>query len=349
MDGHHHSRPFELRLRMPDVQGSLGWSIAVIGSGVAGLTAAYAMSGRGRVTLYEADTRLGGHAHTHLVDRGDGHHHRRRLSVPRAQRSHLPNAVPVVRRVGRCHPRVRDVDVGAGRADRPGIRGSAGIRGLFASWQSARPRYLLMLTEILRFHRAASRLLCDEDADDHGDVGRISSSATVFGVLRRALHHTAGGGGLVVWQQRRAALPSAVPICLSRPPRHAVGLRLTGMANGERRLGTYVHAIASQLHEVCVGTAVHSLRRLPDGVLVQAGACAPRFFDAAVVAVHPDQALLLLDDPTPESGRCSGRFRIRSTARSCIPMNRSCPRHGGRPRFVELPHHAGQRSGIGHL
>ena len=41
-----------------------GRSIAVIGSGVAGLTAAYALSGRDRVTLYEADTRLGGHAHT---------------------------------------------------------------------------------------------------------------------------------------------------------------------------------------------------------------------------------------------------------------------------------------------
>jgi predicted NAD/FAD-binding protein len=47
-------------------------SVAVIGSGVAGLTAAYVLSGRDRVTLYEADNRLGGHAHTHVVDDGDG-------------------------------------------------------------------------------------------------------------------------------------------------------------------------------------------------------------------------------------------------------------------------------------
>jgi uncharacterized protein len=47
-------------------------SVAVIGSGVAGLTAAYVLSGRDRVTLYEADVRLGGHAHTHFVD-DDGH------------------------------------------------------------------------------------------------------------------------------------------------------------------------------------------------------------------------------------------------------------------------------------
>ncbi len=41
--------------------------LAVVGSGVAGLTAAYVASRTAEVTLYEADTRLGGHADTHLV------------------------------------------------------------------------------------------------------------------------------------------------------------------------------------------------------------------------------------------------------------------------------------------
>src|SRR4051794_5376663 len=47
-------------------------SVAVIGGGVAGLTAAYVLSSRDRVTLFEADRRIGGHAHTHFLDRGDG-------------------------------------------------------------------------------------------------------------------------------------------------------------------------------------------------------------------------------------------------------------------------------------
>ena len=42
--------------------------IAVIGSGVAGLTAAHVASRTADVTLFEADTRLGGHADTHVVD-----------------------------------------------------------------------------------------------------------------------------------------------------------------------------------------------------------------------------------------------------------------------------------------
>ena len=46
--------------------------IAVIGSGVAGLTAAHVAARSAHVTLYEADTRLGGHADTHDVTSPEG-------------------------------------------------------------------------------------------------------------------------------------------------------------------------------------------------------------------------------------------------------------------------------------
>ncbi|HEV7625036.1 MAG TPA: FAD-dependent oxidoreductase, partial [Streptomyces sp.] len=45
--------------------------IAVIGSGVAGLTAAHVLQRTDSVSLYEADDRLGGHAHTHDVPSAD--------------------------------------------------------------------------------------------------------------------------------------------------------------------------------------------------------------------------------------------------------------------------------------
>src|SRR6476646_4392146 len=45
--------------------------VAVIGSGVSGLVAAYVCAPGAHVTLYEADERLGGHADTHDVADGE--------------------------------------------------------------------------------------------------------------------------------------------------------------------------------------------------------------------------------------------------------------------------------------
>ena len=56
-----------------DVRMSGRPKVAVIGSGVAGLTAAYLLQRRYDVTLFEADDRLGGHAHTHELVTSDGH------------------------------------------------------------------------------------------------------------------------------------------------------------------------------------------------------------------------------------------------------------------------------------
>lgn len=91
----------------------------------------------------------------------------------------------------------------------------------------------------------------------------------------------------------------------------------------------YVQAITSRLPEVSTGAPVHSLRRVAGGVVVRAGHDAPREFDAAVVAVHPDQALLLLDQPTAWERHVLGAIPY-STNRAQLHTDESVlPRHPG--------------------
>src|SRR5262249_42956850 len=139
-------------LRIRYVQQLFERSVAVIGSGVAGLTAAYVLSGRNRVTLYEADSRLGGHAHTHFVERDDG----TVVGVDSAFLVHNDRPYPTLCRLfGELGVATQESEMSMSvRADDTGLEyaGALGIRGLFASWHSIRPRYLLMLAEIIRFH-----------------------------------------------------------------------------------------------------------------------------------------------------------------------------------------------------
>jgi phytoene dehydrogenase-like protein len=103
--------------------------VAVIGSGVSALTAAWILATAGReVTLYEAAPRLGGHADTHQVtapggtllgiDTG--------FIVPSTRTyPHLPAAHPDFRRARRGRAGVRDEHVGALPGLRPGVRRAA--------------------------------------------------------------------------------------------------------------------------------------------------------------------------------------------------------------------------------
>ena len=285
-------------------------SVAVIGSGVAGLTAAYVLSGRDRVTLYEADVRLGGHAHTHYVDDGDGSQDGSEdgsvVGVDSAFLVHNDRTYPTLCRLfaelgvatqgSEMSMSVRADDIGLEYA------GALGARGLFACRQSLRPRYLLMLAEIIRFHRAATRLLRAGGPGIEDDLETLEAFLSRHRFSPYFVDYFITPLVAAVWSCAGAdALRYPARYLFVFLDHHGM-LSVFGSPTWRTVVGgsaNYVQAIASRLDEVSVGTPVRWLRRLPNGVLVQAGNNAPRLFDAAVVAVHPDQALLLLDNPTP--------------------------------------------------
>jgi uncharacterized protein len=269
-------------------------SVAVIGSGVAGLVAAYALSARDRVTLFEADTRIGGHAHTHYVDRGDGYI----AGVDSAFLVHNDRTYPTLCRLfAELGIATQETDMSLSvRDDASGLEyaGARGIGGLFPSWSSlARPRYLLMLAEIKRFHAAATRLL-QSDTDE-----TLGAFMDRQGFSRYFIDHFMTPLVAAVW--------SCPPGDAMRYParylfvflEHHGMLSVFGSPTWRTVVGgsaTYVEAILNRVDEVRAGEPVTSVRRVADGVEITAGAT--RLFDAVVIATHPDQALLMMAEPT---------------------------------------------------
>jgi uncharacterized protein len=294
--GRYRTHPRAARFRIPDVKWmhSCERSVAVIGSGVAGLVAAYALSARDRVTLFEADTRIGGHAHTHYVDRGDGYI----VGVDSAFLVHNDRTYPTLCRLfSELGIATQDTDMSMSvRDDASGLEyaGARGIGGLFPSWSSlARPRYLLMLAEIKRFHAAATRLL-QSDTDE-----TLGAFVDRHGFSRYFVDHFMTPLVAAVW--------SCPPGDALRYParylfvflEHHGMLSVFGSPTWRTVVGgsaTYVEAILNRVDEVSAGEPVTSVRRVANGVEITAGAT--RLFDVAVIATHPDQALLMMAEPT---------------------------------------------------
>ncbi|MGH3360397.1 MAG: FAD-dependent oxidoreductase, partial [Nocardioidaceae bacterium] len=143
--------------------------MAVVGAGVSGLTAAYLLQRRFDVTLYEADDRLGGHAHTHDVATRNGG----LVPVDTGFIVHNARTYPhLIRLFDELRVDTRPTEMsmsvcchGCGLE----YAGARGLRGVFARPRSAvDPRFLGMLREVRRFHRAAKSLLHEPAHEDDG-------------------------------------------------------------------------------------------------------------------------------------------------------------------------------------
>jgi len=290
--------------------------IAVIGGGVSGLTAGYLLARANEVTVFEADGRLGGHAHTHRLAAPDG----TELAVDSGFIVCNERTYPLLTRLfEELGVTTQDAEMSMSvRCAGCGLEyaGRRGLGGLLAGIRRGQRRYLRMLAEILRFHRQASRLIAGDHPAQAADL---------------TLGQFLAAGGYSRYFTAHFALPfvSAVWSC---PPGTAMdypaGYLFRFLANhgllsvsGSPRWRTvtggsqaYVDLIAKQLTAVRTGTPVRSVRRHPGGAEVTAGTGPPQRFDAVVIATHPDQALRLLADPTPAERRVLGAFRYTRNA-----------------------------------
>ena len=282
---------------------------AVIGSGVAGLTAAYLLQRRYDVTLFEADDRVGGHAHTHELPTADGGSVDIDTGFIVHNRRTYPN---LLRLFGELGVATQESDMSMSvRCAGCGLEyaGARGVGGLFPQASNlARPAYLRMLAEVRRFHRHALRVLTDERA---GDV-TLGAFVAVGGYSRYFVEHFLLPVVASVWSAGEAVSLAYPARYLFAFLRHHGMLAVTGsprwrtVVGGSRR---YVEAAVKELSAVSVSTPVRALTRTADGVEIRDDADASHHADVAVVATHPDQALALLAAPATAQRELLGAFR----------------------------------------
>ncbi|KIS27381.1 amine oxidase [Arthrobacter sp. SPG23] len=283
---------------MPD-----GRRVAVIGSGVAGLTAAYVLNQRDNVTVFEADSRLGGHAHTHDVQQEGGP----ALRVDTGFIVHNERTYPTLLRLfAELGVETQDSEMSMSvRCDGCGLEyagARAKGRGIIPRPSTLlRGRYLLMLLEVTRFHRRARALLA-------GAPGGADSSAEPELTLGEFLAREKFSSYFI--SHFMTPVVSAVWSCdpataLAYPARylftflaHHGLLGVSGSPQWRTVKGgsrTYVDKLAATLTDIRLSSPVTSVRRHAEGVELST-AQGTETFDAVVIATHPAQALRMLAD-----------------------------------------------------
>lgn len=276
-------------------------TVAVVGSGVAGLVAAYVASRTATVTVYEADDRLGGHADTHDVVDPTG----TRLGIDTGFIVHNRRTYPTLLRVfaelgvatqeSEMSMSIRDDDSDLEWAGALGRQGVIPTRG-----HLRRPAYLRMLTEIPRFHRRAKAVLASD-----GDDQTLRDFLAEHGFTPYFVRHFMEPLVAAVWScDPEVALEYPARYLFSFLSHHGM-LSVFGsptwrtVSGGSHR---YVEKVAAALETsggtIRLGAKVTSLLETPSGVEVTDGNGEVTTYDAVVVATHPHQALALLAEPT---------------------------------------------------
>jgi predicted NAD/FAD-binding protein len=276
--------------------------IAIVGAGVSGLAAAHLLHPRHDVTVFEAEPRPGGHAHT--VGTDDGQHVDMGFIVLNDR--NYPTFNRLLSRLG-VPTQVSDMSMSVSTEDGSFEYASTSLGGLLARpANAADPSFWRMIRDVRRFQRRATELLAP-DADPRISLGDY---------LERNRYSRAFIDRLLVPQA--SAVWSADPKQMWEFPArflvrffHNHGmLTLTDRPTWHTIPGgsqTYVEKLVAPL-TVHTKAPVVRVARDADGVDVHPAGHEALRFDDVVLACHADQTLKLLADPSDDERRILGAF-----------------------------------------
>ncbi|MEM9248145.1 MAG: FAD-dependent oxidoreductase [Pseudomonadota bacterium] len=280
--------------------------IAIVGAGISGMGAAYMLADAHHVTLIEAEPRLGGHARTKVAGkRGDQPVDTGFIVFNEPNYPHLTAlfealGVPRAKSSMSFGASIRDGWMEYGLASRNAVFGQR--RNL------ARPAFLRMIRDILRFNREAERVATPEMT-----IGGLIDALSL-GPWFKDYYLTPFSGA--IWStpvDKILDFPARAMMDFFR--NHALldyenQHQWYTIPGGSIEYVTRLHAaLLTKGVEVRLGAPVAGIRRHATGAELRHEGGDWESYDDVILATHSDQALALLSDPSPEESARLGAIR----------------------------------------
>lgn len=282
--------------------------IAIIGSGIAGMGAAWLLSRAHEVVLFEAGDRLGGHTHTHDIEL-QGRHYAVDSGFIVYNEAHYPLLTRLFAELAvESQPTAMSFSV---HDEGNGLEYNAGsVRGLFAQpGNLLNRRFWRMLGDLKRFYRESPRVLA---AAGPGPTLGEYLQANAYSEVFRDDHIVPMASALwssPPWQILDFPMKQLVGFMANHHMLQLAGRPQWRVVRGGSQ--TYVRALRAQWSvQERLETPVTGIRRNADGVSVASAAGVERF-DEAVLACHADDALSLLGDATVQEREILGAISYR--------------------------------------
>lgn len=302
-------------------------NVAVVGTGISGMSAAWLLSQGHHVTVYAADKRVGGHSNTVTADLDTGE------SIPVDtgfivyNEMNYPNLTAMFDHLG-IDTADSDMSFAASLRDASLEYAGTDLNGLFGQRRNiVRPRYWRMLADLVRFYKTAPKALADHETENMslGEYLQRHRYSDAF-IVDHLLPMGAAIWSTTAEDMKAYPIRAFVRFFMS----HGL-LNLTARPQWRTVQGgsrNYVDVLTKPYADRIVLDDVMRIQRSPNSVVIETASGRKERFDHVVVATHADEALNLLDDADGLEHELLGKWQYTAnraylhTDASLMPSNR---------------------------
>ncbi len=281
--------------------------IAVVGTGIAGMSAAWLLNQRHNITVYEKNNRIGGHSNTVQVRLGD-----KLTPVDTGfivyNEPSYPNLTALFEHLG-VPTKHSDMSFAASLGGGDYEYSGTDLNGYLGQRRNVlRPRFWRMTSDLLRFYKEAAIYINDPRADDMSLGAYLAEHNYGSGFLRDHLMPM----GAAIWSttaNEMAAYPAraffrffeshGLLMLTDRPPWQTVD-------GGSR---AYVDRLTAAYRNKVRYQGVRAIKRFADHVMIEDESGSMDRYDHVVIASHADEAYGMLHDPDALETALLGTWR----------------------------------------